>query len=273
MRKSDARKVTKKAGRTEGFRRLALLTDWTALEFYNTNRMIMVGAKEPDVPKESVQFNSDNHAMNNGSGQPYFPKVDVEIIAGDGIRKSKAFTLTATQELAQTNVTPENIGIVLSQVDLLDLPNKDEIRQFMIQAVAQQIQLRQPPPPPAPPHPSESITFKDMPPSGKMQMAAQVGIQLTPQDFPPDLSAQPQQTPIGDAHSPALELTKLQIEQQKHADNHAHEIQKIQLQHQSSSELAAQQHQQGMESLAAKAMIDATKQPVGGGNGGANGQS
>lgn len=263
--KANARKVTKKAGRTEGFKRLAQLVDWTALEFYNTNRMIMVGAKEPDAPKEQVNFNSGSHAMNNGSGQPYFPKVDVEIVAGDGIRKSKAFTLTATQELAQTVVTPENIGIVLSQVDLLDLPNKDEIREFMIQAVAQQIKLRQPAPQQQPPHPSESITFKDMPPSGKIQMAQQVGIQLTPQDFPPDPSTQTQ--PV-DAHSPAIELTKLQIEQQKHEASQAHELQKIELQHQSSAALADQKHQQSMESLAAKTMIDASKpkEPVGGGS-------
>lgn len=40
-----------------------------------------------------------------------------------------------------------------------------------------------PPPPPPGPHPSELVSFKDLPPLGKIQMAAQAGIRLEPDDF------------------------------------------------------------------------------------------
>lgn len=252
--KADARKVVKKAGRTEGFKRLAQLIDWSVLEFYNMDRLIMVGA-EPGKPKESLTFNSMNHMESGQNGQPYFPKVDVEVVAGDGIRKSKAFTLQATQELANTPVTPENIGIILSQVELLDLPNKDAIVSTMIQAVQQQMQQRQPAAPPPPPHPAESITFKDMPPSGKIQMAQQVGIQLTPEDF--------QEPPVKeDTHKPLVELTKMQMQQQQIDDKQAHDMRMQEL-----------KHQQALEMEALKAELNQHKEPVGGGGGGANNQS
>lgn len=229
--KADARKVVKKAGRTEGFKRLAQLIDWSALEFYNTNRLIMVGA-EPGKPKEQMMFNSENLAEQDEQGQPYYPKVDVEVVAGDGIRKSKAFTLQATQELANIAVTPENIGIILSQVDLLDLPNKDAIIQQMMQAVKQQEQLRQPAPPTPPPpkNPAETIEFKDLPPKGKAQLAAQVGIQLGPEDFPVEKE---------DTHKPLVELTKMQMQQTQIDDKQAHDIQMEQLKHRHAMEMEA----------------------------------
>lgn len=243
--KSESRKVTKKAGRTEGYKRLAQLVDWTALEFYNSDRMIMVGAKEENGQQQQQStFNRDNHAVMENE-VPYYPKVDVEIVAGDGIRKSKAFTLQATQELAQTPVTPENIGIILSQVDQLDLPNKEVIKQTMIMAVSQQIQQRtaaaqpQQPTPPPQKSPSESITFKDLPINGKIQVAAQAGIQLTASDFPPEAM---------DTHGQLVELTKLQMDQKRIDDEQAHE-----------KEMAAIDHRNKMELELSKAAINASK--------------
>lgn len=151
--KADRRTSLKKAGRTEGFKRLAQLLDWTALEFYNSDRLIMIRGKKEGEPDTSEVFNSDDirmldqqktiEAMNQSeSAEPvyYYPKVDVEVNIGEGIKKSKAFTLAATQELAAIQVTPQNIGIVLAIVDLLDLPNKDDIRESMTNAVAMQKQ-------------------------------------------------------------------------------------------------------------------------------------
>jgi hypothetical protein len=252
--KADARKLIKKAGRTEGFKRLAQLIDWTALEFYTLDRLITIGADPADQkdqqPPEPIKFNSSNHSVTN-NGQPYFPKVDVEVDAGDGIKRSKAFTLSATQELANVKVTPENLQIVLSQVDMLDLPNGDIIKQAMTDAVAKQQQMAQAQVP-QPAHPAESITFKDMPPSGKIQMAAQVGIQLQPQDFGPDPNApQPQD------NSHALALTELQMKHQQLQDNFQQEITKIGIDHQSQMAKMQQQHQQNLELVDAKTKSDA----------------
>lgn len=242
--KSESRKVTKKAGRTEGYKRLAQLLDWTALEFYNQDREILIGVGKKDEAQQGQQqnermtFNRDNHATTGANGQPYFPKVDVSIVAGDGIRKSKAFTLQATQELAQTPVTPENIGIIMSQVELLDLPNKDIIKQTMLAAVHQQMEQRQavsqpqPQQPPPPKSPSESITFKDLPPNGKIQLAQQAGIQLTPQDFVPEIQADMQE-----ANKTALEMTKLEMQQQENEEKRKFEIEKMQLDHRNKTQL------------------------------------
>jgi hypothetical protein len=63
----------------------------------------------------------------------------------------------------------------------------DIVQQAQQAAMQQQMMLKHPPPkPPAQPPPkgpSESIAFKDMPPEGQTQMAAQAGITLTPEQM------------------------------------------------------------------------------------------
>ncbi|MHB8916544.1 MAG: portal protein [Desulfocucumaceae bacterium] len=136
----DSRAQVKKAGRLQGFARLAELCDWMALEFYNQDREILIRGKKEDEPDTTINFNSDNERMvtkysidpETGMEIPeefYYPKIDVEITAGDGIQKSKAFTLAATQELAKMVIGPENLAIVMSILDLLDLPDKNEVKE------------------------------------------------------------------------------------------------------------------------------------------------
>lgn len=133
--RADRRGVIKKADRLMGFERLYELIDWTALEFYNTDRMILIRGKEEGEPDDAFAFNSENHRILDGirteqTGEAvyYYPKIDTEISAGDGLRKSKAFTIQATMDLAKAPITPENYKIILSFVELLDLPNKKEIK-------------------------------------------------------------------------------------------------------------------------------------------------
>ena len=146
--RADRRSNIKKAGRLEGFARLAELCDWTALEFYNTDRIILTRGDQEQEDQQMV-FNSDNYLM---GGQPqvdpmtgmpmeaqepaYYPCIDVEVTAGAGINKSKAFTLAATQELLGIQVTPINKAIVFSLIDLLDLPEKDAIKESIEQGLA-----------------------------------------------------------------------------------------------------------------------------------------
>ena len=143
----ESRSAVKKAGRLEGFARLAELCDWTALEFFNQDRVILIRGKKEGESDTTVDFNSDNeripskYKLDPMTGEPvptefYYPKIDVEITAGDGIQKSKAFTLAATQELAKMPITPENLGIVNSILDLLDLPDKNEIKDDLQKALA-----------------------------------------------------------------------------------------------------------------------------------------
>jgi hypothetical protein len=161
--RANARKEIKKADRKTGFRRLYELIDWTALEFYNTDRMILIRGKD-NKPATATVYNSDKikmldkakadkiyeKAMIDGLSEQealeliksnafYYPKVDIEISVGDGIKHSKAFTLAATEQLANTNITPANKEIVKSQVDIMDLPNKDDIKESIDEAIQPQM--------------------------------------------------------------------------------------------------------------------------------------
>lgn len=173
--KAQARTYTKQASRLEGFKQLAKLIDWFALEFYDDDRLILIRdnnkevvesfnfnsndfSAEPkqnieDVEKDSSDVNlSEIYAQNEdeevrnilkGDITRYFPTVDVEISAGNGITKSRAFTLQATQELAGIQATPENVEVLKSIVDLLELPNADIIKDSYDKSVEVINQQRQ----------------------------------------------------------------------------------------------------------------------------------
>lgn len=154
----DARFKVKSAGRLQGYTRLVELCDWTALEFYNQDRAIIIRGKKEGEPDIIFNYNSENERIitrydittDPETGEEmqipaeyYYPKIDVEITAGDGIRKSKALTLAATQELSQMPINPTNVGIVMSIIDLLDLPNKKEVKASIESAVQQQMMAAQ----------------------------------------------------------------------------------------------------------------------------------
>lgn len=129
----------KKADRNAGFERLYELLDWLALEFYDDGRMLFIGADPShDRPAEAMTFNSNDlsqvmPAVRDLSGEivreswTYWPKVDVTITASDSVTKSKAQTLQVLQALTQAQVTPENWRLFAAQLDLLDIPGKQEI--------------------------------------------------------------------------------------------------------------------------------------------------
>jgi hypothetical protein len=192
--RANARKEIKKADRKTGFRRLYELIDWTALEFYNTDRLILIRGKGNE-PDQTTVFNSENlktldetkadkiyeRAMLDGlsneealemvkSNAYYYPKVDITIAVGDGVKHSKAFTLAATEQLAKTVINPMNKEIVKAQIDIMDLPNKEDIKDSIDEAIQPQPQQEE--------KPNLAINFKDLPPEGKVQLAAQAGIQI-----------------------------------------------------------------------------------------------
>ena len=53
--------------------------------------------------------------------------MDVTITAGDGIVRSKQATLQALQTLTQAQITPDNWKLFAAQLDILDIPGKQDI--------------------------------------------------------------------------------------------------------------------------------------------------
>ena len=138
---SSAQADIKKADRRAGFERLYELLDWLALEYFDDDRLLFLGADKEKGRKEalSVQFNADNFAMMQPpvfdliTGQQvrdeweYFPMVDVTVTAGDGPQKSKMATLQALSALTQAQITADNWKLYAAQLEILDIPEKEEI--------------------------------------------------------------------------------------------------------------------------------------------------
>lgn len=141
MMRQDAQSQAdiKGADRNAGFERLYELLDWLALEFFDDDRMLFIGADEmKDRKAQTLEFNADNFwdtmpAVTDPAGNvvreewKYFPRVDVTITAGDSIAHGKAQTLQALQALTQSQITPENWQLFAAQLDLVNLPGKQEI--------------------------------------------------------------------------------------------------------------------------------------------------
>jgi len=131
----------KKADRRAGFERLYELLDWLALEFYDDDRLLFLGAnkeKGREAP-ESLLFNSENYARLQPAvydqvtnqmvreAWTYYPDVDVTVTAGEGAAKGKMATLQALSTLTQANITRDNWQLYAAQLEILDIPEKDKI--------------------------------------------------------------------------------------------------------------------------------------------------
>lgn len=171
--RAQKRSDIKKADRAEGFRRLYELCDWTALEFYNQDREIMLLGEKDDEPQQFFTFNSDNlrvfdrpkyeammHSA-NADGETivpgyndqeiynkssYYPRIDSEIITTDGMKQSKAFQTQAASEVADKldNLTPAKAELIKSNIEIMGLPNEQAIKDAIDQTVTQQNQQMQP---------------------------------------------------------------------------------------------------------------------------------
>lgn len=134
----DTQMEIKKADRNAGFERLYELIDWSVLEFYDQARLLFLrGEKEGE--ERTVLFQADDYAVRREavtdpvSGETlrpesaYWPTVDVTVNAGDGVLRSKAATLQALQSLVGVQVTQDNYKLLSAMVELLDIPQKQEI--------------------------------------------------------------------------------------------------------------------------------------------------
>ncbi len=138
---STAQADIKKADRRAGFERLYQLLDWLALEYFDDDRMLYLGAdRDRGRPEpQSVRFNAGNYAMTQPAVYDavtmqrvrdeweYFPMVDVTVTAGDGAARGKTATLQALSTLTQANITADNWQLYAAQLEILDIPDKDRI--------------------------------------------------------------------------------------------------------------------------------------------------
>lgn len=206
----EKRQNLKKADRTAGFEQLYELIDWTALEFYDDDRVIFLGADGKQAPQQPQQqpqqtlpqgqdinsmlmqqqqpnmdrsqgnvvfkFNSDNIKIKDQqTGDSYYPRIDAKVNVGDGIQHSKALTLSAIETISKMAITPENYKIVDAMLDVMDLPQSKDIKQYLedyfnnlAQTAGQPKQQPQ----------DVSINFRDMPADAQQQLLQQkLGIQ------------------------------------------------------------------------------------------------
>lgn len=138
--RADSRKSIKKAPRTAGFEDLFKLIDWTCLEFYTDERMIYIGAKgkpqQPvamgnlDLEKGPVVF---NYSSNRMKADNYYPEVDCTVIASDALTNSKALSIQTIADLSKTPITPDNYKLIISYLELVNLPRTKEITDMLEQ--------------------------------------------------------------------------------------------------------------------------------------------
>ena len=129
----------KSADRNAGFCRLYELLDKLALEYFDDDRLLFIGAKQPGGADESVYYNGANYAMESGAlidpltgetvraGQLYYPRVDVTVSVGNSLNRSPAATVSALEKLIATKVTADNWKLLAAELDYLDIPQKQEI--------------------------------------------------------------------------------------------------------------------------------------------------
>ena len=149
----------KKADRRAGFERLYELLDWSALEFFDDDRLLFIGADTgKDREAQTMEFNADAFAQQmpevydlegNIVREPwtYWPKVDVTVTASDSVAKSKAQTLQTLQALTQSQITADNWRLFAAQLDVLDIPGKQDIindwkQRFAMQPMMPEDQLQ-----------------------------------------------------------------------------------------------------------------------------------
>ena len=141
MLRADGREQAdiKRADRNAGFERLYELLDWLCLEFFDDDRMLYLGAPEGiRAPGQRMIYNSADfartlpevHSLTGEVVHPsreFFPRVDITVQAADGARRDRQTTLQALDSLTRANVTAENWRIFAAELEILDIPDRQEI--------------------------------------------------------------------------------------------------------------------------------------------------
>ena len=136
---AEGQQKLKKADRDRGFERMYELLDYLALEFFDEDRMLFIGAKERGEDPKILKYNSRKYErtipavrdMESGEvleeEHTYFPRVDVTVTAGDGLSRNPATTVQVLDKLAATPVTVDNWKLLREELEYLDIPQKQDI--------------------------------------------------------------------------------------------------------------------------------------------------
>ena len=100
--------------------------------------------------------------------ETYYPRVDCTVVASDSLSKSKAFTVQSLQTLISMGITIENYKIVEAWVDLLNLPQRKEIKDYL-EAYFTNAPMG---------IPKTTLNYKDLSPDGKVQLARKIGLNI-----------------------------------------------------------------------------------------------
>ncbi len=118
IERSEARNSAKKQERLGAYARLFRLIDWTALEFYDQDRVIFLGAESSRQEKPLVfTFN----AKKLRTPQGYFPEVDTIIGTGERRRRGNSFELAAIEAMLAHGISRENYPLVLQVMRMFDI--------------------------------------------------------------------------------------------------------------------------------------------------------
>ena len=147
----------KDSDRMQGWKRLYVLLDWLALEFYDDDKLIYLGTPQEkeqeiqeniDPKKGSIYFSFNSNRLKqikkDEQGQEidcYYPMVDCEIKASNGFEKSKSFTLQTLQSVLGTPIDGNNYKIAIMIMQLLDIEHSDEIIEMWQEKFEQPIRI------------------------------------------------------------------------------------------------------------------------------------
>ncbi len=136
---SNSRQDMKKPDSTAGWERLIRLIDFTALEAFDDDRTLFLGAPKEEGDPVVVPYNPNNLMVQkkDGSGS-YYPIIDATIHMGDGLQNSKAFTISAVKELSMMTVTLQNYKFIEAYIDEIGIPQKVELKEFIEEFIGEQ---------------------------------------------------------------------------------------------------------------------------------------
>ncbi len=130
IERSETRNSAKKQERLGAYARLFRLIDWTALEFYDQNRIIFLGAGKDGQEKPLVfTFNAQNFI----TAQGYFPEVDTIIGTGERRRRGNSFELAAIEAILAHGITRENYPLVLQVIRMFDIETAASVEKHFHQ--------------------------------------------------------------------------------------------------------------------------------------------
>lgn len=129
IERAEIRRAPKKSERLNAYRRLFELIDMTALEFYDEEKVIILGASKDE--REVFRFVPDDVMCCDTKGRSYIPVVDANVIAVDALTKSRAFMMSAINTIMGHSITKENYLFVKSLVKMLALPEQGEICDYL----------------------------------------------------------------------------------------------------------------------------------------------